>query len=152
MGFDEEWASSKAAAAGQPVGTRLDGAYDGPFPPSGPGGDKDLNSSASRKKTAANDIETDFEPNTKKAGAWADEANGTAVKAFAGWAAAAGLTKAQETWGKSVTALLGRLAGEKSALRGTTGLFLNNDIGVGNDFGPLVKPSSLSQVSPPPHS
>ncbi|WHM37089.1 hypothetical protein [Streptomyces sp. BPTC-684] len=152
MGFDEEWASSKAAAARQPVGMRLDGAYDGPFPPSGPGGDKDLNSSASRKNTAANDIETDFEPNTKKAGAWADEANGTAAKAFAGWATGAGLTKAQETWGKSVTALLGRLAGEKSALRGTTGFFQKNDIGVGNDFGPLLRPSSLSQFSPPPHA
>ncbi|MFD9792306.1 hypothetical protein ACFWXK_15295 [Streptomyces sp. NPDC059070] len=148
MGFDEEWASSKAAAARQPGSMRLDGAYDGPFPPS-PGGDKDLNSSPARKTAAANDIETDFEPNTKKAGAWTDETNATAAKALAGWAAAAGLTKAQENWGKSVTALLGRLAGEKAALRGTSNLFRNNDIGVGNDFS-VLRPSSLNQISPPP--
>ncbi|WP_329401330.1 hypothetical protein [Streptomyces melanogenes] len=147
MGFDEEWASSKAAAQ-QPVSTRLDGAYDGPFPPS-PGGDKDLNSSPARKKAAANDIETDFEPNTRRAGVWADEASIAAGKAFGGWATADGLTKVQETWWKSVTALLGRLAGEKSALRDTNKLFFTNDIGVGGDFAPLTKPSQLNQISPP---
>ncbi|MFF1479953.1 hypothetical protein ACFVYD_20770 [Streptomyces sp. NPDC058301] len=148
MGFDEEWVSSKAAAARQPASTRLNGAYDGPFPPS-PGGDKDLNSSPERKKAAANDIETDFEPNSRRAGVWADEASITAVKAFDGWATAAGLTKAQEAWWKSVMALLGRLAGEKSALRETNRLFFTNDIFVGNDFAPLVKPSQLNRISPP---
>ncbi|MFI1103191.1 hypothetical protein [Streptomyces melanogenes] len=147
MGFDEEWASSKAAAERKPASTRLDGAYDGPFPPS-PGGDKDLNSSPARKTAAANDIETDFEPNTRRAGVWADEASITAGKAFEGWSAAAGLTKAQDAWWKSVTALLGRLASEKAALRDTNSLFFKNDIGVGGDFVPLIKPSQLNQISP----
>ena len=148
MDFDEEWASSKTAAGRKPAGMRLDGAYDGPFPPSGPGGDKDLNSSSERKKTAANAIETDFEPNTRWAGIWADEASVTAGKAFDGWATAAGLTKAQEAWFKSVTGLVRRLGGEKSALRDTNHLFLRNDIGVGDEFAPLIKPSQLTQISP----
>ncbi|MFK8907183.1 hypothetical protein [Streptomyces sp. YS-3] len=149
MRFDEEWASSKAAAARQLGSTRLDGAYDGPFPPS-PGDDKDLNSSPARKATAANDIETDFEPNTRRAGIWADEASISAAKAFDGWATATGLTKAQDAWFKAVTSLLGRLAGEKAALRDTNKLYFTNDIWVADDFVPLVKPSQLNQISPPP--
>ncbi|MBD0745511.1 hypothetical protein [Streptomyces sp. CBMA152] len=152
MSFEEEWASSKAKASGQPVSMRLNRVPDdGPPAPAGPGNDNDLASNAGRKKTAANDIETDFEPNSKKAGAWADEATATAVKAFEGWSTAAGLKKAEENWGKSVTALLARLSGEKSALRGTNQLFFSNDLGVGNDFGPLNKPSGLNLLSPPAH-
>ncbi|MBD0741690.1 hypothetical protein [Streptomyces sp. CBMA152] len=144
--FEAEWAASKAATQ-QPVGMRLNRADDGPV--GGGGGDQDLSSDAGRKKTAANDIETDFEPNTKKAGAWAKEATDTSMKAFDGWATAAGLKKAEETWGNQAKALMGRLAGEKSALRGTNNLFIKNDQGIGDE---LARQSKLYQLSQHSHN
>ncbi|MEU4348773.1 hypothetical protein [Streptomyces sp. NPDC023838] len=128
---------------------RLNKADDGPLGGGG-GGDKDLNSSSARKKTAANDIETDFEPGTKKAGGWAKETTGTAAKAFDGWATAAGLNKAQETWGNQAKALMGRLAAEKAALRGTNSLFIKNDQAVGDQMGGLSRLYQLSQPPQPP--
>lgn len=148
MGFDEEWAASKAVAQ-EPVSMRLNRADDGPL---GQGGDQDLNSNSARKKTAANDIETDFEPGTKKAGDWSNETTGTAAKTFDGWATAAGLNKAQETWGHQVKALMGRLTGEKAALRGTNSLFIKNDQAVGDQMGGLSRLYRLSQPPRPPQA
>ncbi|MFI1105265.1 hypothetical protein [Streptomyces melanogenes] len=150
MGFDEEWAASKAAAQ-EPVSMRLNKADDGSLRGSG-GGDKDLNSSSARKTAAANDIETAFEPGTKKAGGWAKETTGTAAKTFDGWASAAGLSKAQETWGNQAKALMGRLAAEKAALRGTSSLFIKNDQAVGDRMGGLSRLYQLSQPPQAPHN
>ncbi|MFF1477307.1 hypothetical protein ACFVYD_06980 [Streptomyces sp. NPDC058301] len=143
--FGAEWTASKAAGQ-QPTAMRLNRADDGPVGRGG--GDQDLSSKAERKTTAANDIETDFEPNTKKAGDWAKEATATAAKTFDGWATAAGLKKAEETWGMQVKALMGRLAGEKTALRGTNSMFIRNDQGIGDE---LARQSRLHQLSQPPH-
>ncbi|PKV89990.1 hypothetical protein [Streptomyces sp. TLI_146] len=48
-----------------------------------------------------------------------------------------------------VKALMGRLAGEKSALRGTNSLFIRNDQGIGDE---LARQSRLHQLSQPPHN
>lgn len=61
----------------------------------------------------------------------------TAVKGFEGWDTAPGLKKVAETWDKQVAVLMGRLGAEKSALRGASGLFVRNDIGLGDRFRPI---------------
>ncbi|WP_438312355.1 hypothetical protein ACSHWO_14940 [Streptomyces sp. HUAS TT3] len=109
-------------------------------------GTGDFASTPAEKKAAANTIETELEPNTKKAGDHADEASNNTVKAFDGWSTAAGLKKALETWDRQVIGLMGRLASEKTALRGTSNMFLRNDITTGEGFN-LVKPSSESKLN-----
>ncbi|GAA3376384.1 hypothetical protein GCM10020367_47870 [Streptomyces sannanensis] len=117
MSFEEEWAAARTGGRG----------------------DQDLNTDAAKKSKAANAIETDFEPNTRKAGDRADETTAMAVSEFTGWATGSGLKKAQEGWEKQVQGLMRRLSGEKTALRGTSNLFVNNDIATGAGFSGLNK-------------
>ncbi|GAA4916627.1 hypothetical protein GCM10023237_41250 [Streptomyces coeruleoprunus] len=86
---------------------------------SGGGSTPNLASSPAQKKAAANTIETELVPDTKKATDFADEATKSAVGAFKGWKTAGGLKTVQETWDKQVKTLLGRLDREKGALRAT---------------------------------
>ncbi|MFK0043935.1 hypothetical protein ACIQU4_07490 [Streptomyces sp. NPDC090741] len=61
----------------------------------------------------------------------------TAVKGFEGWDTAPGLKKVADTWDRQVTVLMGRLGSEKSAVRGASGRFIGNDIGLGDQFRPI---------------
>lgn len=124
--------------AGQPVGIRLNQypADSGDSPGLVGGGRKDLASSPAQKKAAAKAIEENIEPDTRKAGDWADEETNAAVKAFAakdghGWVTSAALKKAHKTWGEQVQNLMSRLSSEKEALRSTNILFQNTDFSVG---------------------
>ncbi|MFF0436801.1 hypothetical protein ACFYU9_31845 [Streptomyces sp. NPDC004327] len=140
MGFDEDWNALRAQAAQrQESGMRLDHVPDDPSGPAGPGGigGPDLASTPEQKKAAAGTIETELEPNTKKATDWADESSDSAVKTFDGWQTAAGLKKVQDTWDRQVKTLMGRLSSEKSALRGASGLFAHNDLGIRGQFAPV---------------
>ncbi|MFE9800623.1 hypothetical protein ACWC98_31055 [Streptomyces goshikiensis] len=142
MGFEQDWSQARSTAADQ-VAMRLNS---GPPPgPLFPGGNQDLASTPAEKKSAANTIETELEPNTRKAGDHADKSSNSAVKALDGWSTASGLKKVQETWDQQVTGLMGRLASEKTALRGTSNMFLRNDISTGDSFG-ILKPSPDSKL------
>ncbi|MEU0395712.1 hypothetical protein ABZ208_23595 [Streptomyces sp. NPDC006208] len=98
-------------------------------------GSPDLASTPAQKKAAANAIEKHLEPDTKKAADKAEESTGAAAKEFSGkdgegWDTSAGLKKAHGTWEKQVKALMDRLGSEKYALRNTSVLFQNNDVGI----------------------
>ncbi|MFD6936950.1 hypothetical protein ACFWAP_12490 [Streptomyces goshikiensis] len=115
---------------------RLNGAG-APAGPLAPGGSGTFGSTPAEKTAAANTIETELQPNTKTATEHADDATNTAVKGFEGWDTAPGLKKVADTWDRQVRALMGRLGSEKSALRGASGLFVRNDIGLGDQFRPI---------------
>ncbi|MFC0601594.1 hypothetical protein [Streptomyces palmae] len=123
--FGEKWNRGPAGSAALRTGTRLDG---GPGIPSKPGGPADFASSPTQKKEAAGTIEHELGPNTSTAAKHADEATSAAAKGFQDWDTAAGLKKVAETWDQQVKALMGRLAGEQSALLGAQGYFARNDI------------------------
>lgn len=123
---------------GWPVGMELNQYPADPGSAPGPvgGGAKDLASSPAQKKAAAKAIQDHIEPDTRKAGDWADEETGAAVKAFAakdghGWVTSTALKKAHKTWGEQVQNLMNRLSSEKEALRSTGILFQNTDFGIG---------------------
>ncbi|MEV6424019.1 hypothetical protein [Streptomyces sp. NPDC051662] len=98
-------------------------------PASAPGGGApDLASTPAQKRAAANTIETELQPNTKKAGDWADASMTTAISAFSGWATAAGLKTVQTTWESQVKTLVGRLNTEKGALRATVTILTGTDV------------------------
>ncbi|MEU2828044.1 hypothetical protein ABZ667_05135 [Streptomyces lavendulae] len=139
--FDRQWGQARAAAAGRQVEMRLNGAPPGP---SSPGGSGTFGSTPAQKAAAANTIETELQPNTKSATEHSDEATNTAVKGFEGWDTAPGLKKVAGTWDKQVKVLMGRLSSEKSALRGASGLFVRNDIGLGDQFRPIGSQSKLN--------
>ncbi|MFC9297230.1 hypothetical protein ACFTWH_01850 [Streptomyces sp. NPDC057011] len=143
VGFDHEWSQARGGSAGQQVDMRLNSS-DGPGAPSTPGGSGNFASTPAEKRTAANTIETELEPNTQKAMEHADEATNTAVAGFEGWDTAAGLKKVADTWDKQVKNLMGRLSSEKGALRGASGLFVSNDVGLGNQFRPIGSQSKLN--------
>ncbi|MFJ5637668.1 hypothetical protein ACIQF5_34195 [Streptomyces goshikiensis] len=140
--FDQEWHQSRADASGH-VDMRLNGTG-APAGPLAPGGSGTFGSTPAEKTAAANTIETELQPNTKTATEHADEATNTAVKGFDGWDTAAGMKKLAETWDKQVKVLMGRLGSEKSALRSTSGLFVRNDIGLGDQFRPTGAQSKLN--------
>jgi hypothetical protein len=99
------------------------------------GGQPDLASSPAEKRTAANSIEQNIEPGTKKAGDAADEQTNAVVKAFDakdghGWLTSAAVGKAHKTWGEQVQTLMTRLSAEKGALRGTNAVLSGTDFGV----------------------
>ncbi|WP_406366384.1 hypothetical protein [Streptomyces sp. NBC_01546] len=129
------------------VGMRLNGVPPEPGSsapgPVGPGGSANFASTPAEKKAAANTIETELEPNTKKATEHADDATSTAQKGFEGWDTAAGLKKVADTWDQQVKTLMGRLASEKSALRGASGLFARNDLSLNNQFAAQSKLNGL---------
>ncbi|GAA2230653.1 hypothetical protein GCM10010232_16240 [Streptomyces amakusaensis] len=101
------------------------------LPPDGPaapgGGQGDLASTPAAKRAAANTIESELEPRTKKAGDRPDDANGKVMSGLDNWATAAGMKTVQETWDQQVKSLMGRLAGEKGALRATVGTLQATD-------------------------
>ncbi|WP_229907466.1 hypothetical protein [Streptomyces vinaceus] len=110
----------------------------------GGGGGGTFASTPAQKRSAAHTIETELEPNTKKATEHADEGTNTAVKGFDGWDAAVGLKKVADTWDQQVKVLMGRLSSEKGSLRGASGLFVRNDLGTGDGFRPLGAQSKLN--------
>lgn len=93
------------------------------------GGQKSLASSPGEKKAAARAIEDHIEPDTRKAGEWADADTNAAIKEFRdGWHVSGALKKAHGAWGEQVQNLMNRLASEKAALRGTDTLLQNTDV------------------------
>lgn len=100
-------------------------------------GTKGLASSPAQKRAAAKAVGDHIEPGTRKAGAWADDETGAAVKAFGardghGWQTSAALRKAHEAWGDQVKNLMDRLGAEKDALRGTNTVLTGADLTVGS--------------------
>ncbi|MFE3644623.1 hypothetical protein [Streptomyces sp. NPDC059169] len=137
----DEWNQIKANSGAQMRLNQL-------APASGGGGAPDLASTPAQKKAAANAIEKDLEPDTKKAGNTAEESSGAAVKEFSakdgdGWDTSAALKKAHEAWEKQVKALMGRLSSEKHALRNTSILLQSNDVGIAAQ---IRKSSSLDKL------
>jgi hypothetical protein len=104
-----------------------------------------LVSSPAEKRSAALAIEQRLEPDTRRAGNWAEDETSAAVRAFGpkdghGWATSGSLAGAHKRWDEQVTTLLNRLGSEKAALRDTNTLFRRTDTGVGTG---LRRPSSL---------
>ncbi|MEU3184779.1 hypothetical protein ABZ707_11320 [Streptomyces sp. NPDC006923] len=116
MKFDEQWVEARAVAAERQNVVRLNSVDSGVAPGAGA---PDIASTPAKKRSAANAIEIEVEPNTKKAGRWADAATGEAVAGFAGWATADGLKTVRTTWEGQVKTLVERLVGETIALRDT---------------------------------
>ncbi|MEV6181453.1 hypothetical protein [Streptomyces sp. NPDC052015] len=126
-----------ATGAEGPLGMRLNQIPSDPGGTPAGAGRKDLASSPAQKRAAAKAIEDHIEPDTRKAGDWADTETDTAVKAFRpkdgdGWLTSGALKKAHKTWGEQVTNLMNRLASEKAALRSTTNVLQGTDLGVGS--------------------
>lgn len=135
--FTQEWGSERARAADQ-TAMRLNS-----VPAADGGGGGTFASTPAQKRSAANTIETELEPNTKKATEHADESTNSAVKGFEGWDAAVGLKKVADTWDQQVKVLMGRLGSEKGSLRGASGLFVQNDLGTDNGFRAQSKLNGL---------
>jgi hypothetical protein len=133
--------------AAHPVGMRLNHLQD-----TAGGGGPDLAHSSDEKKTAADTLHNDIEPNTKKAGAWADDDTAAVVKAFDakdghGWLTSSAVSKAHKTWGEQVQNFLNRLTGDESALRYSNTVLTGTDIGVSST---TRKVSVFDTYSPPP--
>lgn len=97
----------------------------------------DLASSPAAKRAAARSLEQHIEPDTAKAGRWADEETTATVKAFGardgqGWATAAALRKAHETWTDQLRTLLDRLGSERDALRAGNRVLTSADLATGS--------------------
>ncbi|MFD6915133.1 hypothetical protein ACFWB2_24235 [Streptomyces virginiae] len=102
-----------------------------------------FSSTPTEKKAAANTIETELEPNTQKASDGAKENTSAAARTLDGWETASGLKKLTETWNQQVKTLMGRLSAEKTSLRGTSGLFVRNDVHTGDELRTLGPKSKL---------
>ncbi|WP_343245794.1 hypothetical protein [Streptomyces sp. SID4985] len=103
-----------------------------------PGGGGLLASSPARQRAAARALQDGLEPDTRAAGAWADDETGAAVKAFGardgdGWLTSTALRTAHTAWGAQVRNLLDRLGAEKDALGGTITVLTAADLDVGTD-------------------
>ena len=127
-------------AAARPLGMRLNQLPSDPGGSSGPppllGGQKDLASSPAEKKAAAKAIEDHIEPDTRKAGDWADTETDSAVSGLRdGWHTSGALKKAHGTWGEQVQNLLNMLASDKASLRGANTVLQNTDIQTGTNAG-----------------
>ncbi|MEU6705777.1 hypothetical protein [Streptomyces wuyuanensis] len=141
MGFDEEWAELRSQAAERhSTDMRLNQLPEG-GPAPGPGGTPGLASTPAEKNAAAGVIENELLTSTKKAGGHADEANGTAVGAFSGWATAAALRKVQTTWDGQVETLMGRLGKERDGLRNTVTTLTGADTGRRDRINGIRTPS-----------
>lgn len=147
MGFGEEWAELRAAAAERgSTGMQLNGLPEQgpvPGPAGGFGGPPLLASSPAQKKAAAGVIESELLSSTKKAGDHADESHSSAVTAFNGWATAAALKKLETTWEGQVKTLMGRLSRERDGLRNATGTLTGVDIGRRDGINAIRTPSAL---------
>ncbi|MFD9599325.1 hypothetical protein [Streptomyces sp. NPDC059970] len=128
MGFDEEWAELRAEAAERrSTAMRLNRLpEDGPGP--SPGGTSKLVSTPSEKNAAAGTIQNELLTSTRNAGEHADEANGSAVRAFNGWVTATALKEVQSTWDGQVKTLMGRLRKERDGLRDTVTTLAGVDV------------------------
>ncbi|MFF2203877.1 hypothetical protein [Streptomyces sp. NPDC058145] len=127
-------------ATARPVGMRLNQLPADPGGSSGPppllGGQKDLASSPAEKKAAAKAIEDHIEPDTRKAGDWADTETDSAVSGLRdGWHTSGALKKAHGTWGEQVQNLLNMLASDKASLRSANTVLQNTDIQTGTNAG-----------------
>ncbi|MEV7560170.1 hypothetical protein [Streptomyces sp. NPDC089795] len=100
-------------------------------------------STPAEKKAAADTIETELEPNTKKAAEGAKENTSTAARTVDGWETASGLKKVTETWDQQVKTLMGRLSTEKASLRSASSLFVQNDVRTGDELRALSPKSRL---------
>ncbi|MEU4177342.1 hypothetical protein [Streptomyces sp. NPDC026589] len=110
-------------------------------PPFAPGGVPSLATSPARKKAAAEAIRTRIKPQTKVAGAHADEETSAAVKAFGakdgdGWVTSRALKNAHKTWEQQVQAMLKRLDGDESGLLGARLNLQGSDLLSGQQFRP----------------
>ncbi|MFD6274942.1 hypothetical protein ACFWFI_05110 [Streptomyces sp. NPDC060209] len=105
-----------------------------PAGPLAPGGGGIFGSSPAEKAAAANDIQTELEPNTKRVSDGAKESTDTAARTLDGWETASGLKKVVGAWDQQVKVLMGRLSAEKASLRRTSGLFLRNDVSTGDNL------------------
>ncbi|WP_405602096.1 hypothetical protein OG741_27015 [Streptomyces sp. NBC_01410] len=145
VGFDEEWAALRAEAAERgSTAMQLNRLpEDGPAPGPGPGTSK-LASTPAEKSAAANTIDNELLTSTKKAGDHADEANGSAVSAFSGWATATALKKVQTTWDGQVKTLLGRLSKERDGLRSTVTTLTGVDTGRRDRLNGIKTPSAFN--------
>ncbi|MET7286181.1 hypothetical protein [Streptomyces sp. NPDC005573] len=113
------------------------GGGSGPAGLAGPAGQGILASSPARKRAAAAAVQEHIAPHTRRAGDWADDETGAAVRAFGardgdGWLTAAALRGAHEAWGAQVKNLMDRLAAERDALRDTNVVLTGTDAGVGS--------------------
>ncbi|MEU7301877.1 hypothetical protein [Streptomyces sp. NPDC007206] len=120
----------------QPVGMRLNqvpGDVGGSSASPGlSGGQQKLVSTPAQKQAAANAIEQHIEPDTSKAGDYADTETNAAVKAFRdGWHTSGALKKAHAAWGGQVKNLMNRLASDKAALRSANTTLQTTDYQVG---------------------
>ncbi|MGW6772922.1 hypothetical protein ACWGBX_21210 [Streptomyces sp. NPDC055037] len=127
MAFEQGWAPAQGGTAASMQLNRVPDA-DRPAAPLPGLGAPNLASTPAQKRTAANTIETELQPNTKKAGDWADTSMTSAVSAFSGWATATGLKTVQTTWESQVKTLVGRLNTEKGALRSTVTILAQTDV------------------------
>ncbi|MEW2418081.1 hypothetical protein AB0953_30890 [Streptomyces sp. NPDC046866] len=127
------------------TGTSLN-SVDGLPGPLASGGGSVFGSTPAEKKAAANTIETELEPNTKKATDGAKEKTSAAARTLDGWETASGLKKVTETWDQQAKMLMGRLSAEKASLRGTSGLFVQNDVRTGDDLRALAPKSKLERL------
>ncbi|MFE2928620.1 hypothetical protein [Streptomyces goshikiensis] len=136
MSFDDEWSQIKA----EQTRTHLNQLDGGGGSGSGSGGEEtpDLKTSAGDKKAAAEAIRQILCPDTAKAGDHADAATTAARTAFGGWQTASALKTVDETWSGQVKLLLGRLAGEASALSGAGLLFQQQDLAVRDAYQQLL--------------
>ncbi|WP_167382923.1 hypothetical protein [Streptomyces mangrovisoli] len=94
---------------------------------------KDLASSPAEKRAAARALERHIEPDTGRAGRWAEEETAAAVRAFGtrdgdGWLTSAALRGAHETWTGQVRDLLHRLSAERESLHGANVLLTDADL------------------------
>ncbi|MFE2851983.1 hypothetical protein ACFXJO_12715 [Streptomyces lavendulae] len=100
-------------------------------------------STPAEKTAAANTIETELEPHTKKAAGCAKENTRAAARTLDGWETASGLKKVTETWDQQVRMLMGRLTAEKASLRDASSLFVQNDVRTGDELRMLGTKSKL---------
>ncbi|MFI8280043.1 hypothetical protein ACIGBH_35100 [Streptomyces sp. NPDC085929] len=124
------------------TGTRLNSVDGAPAGPLAPGGGSVFGSTPA-EKAAANAVETELEPNTKKAADGAKDNTSAAARTFDRWETASGLKKVTETWDQQVKMLMGRLSAEKTSLRGASGLFMQNDVHTGDQLRAVGHKSKL---------
>ncbi|MFE3633332.1 hypothetical protein [Streptomyces sp. NPDC059168] len=103
----------------------------------GSGAGRRLASTPAEKRAAAKALNDHIEPGTRRAGEWADDETGAAVRAFGardghGWLTAAALRRAHSTWGDQVRNLMDRLGAEKDALRSTNVVLTGSDLAAGS--------------------
>ncbi|MEU3057679.1 hypothetical protein [Streptomyces griseus] len=113
MNFDREWAAHKEAAlSAQQSGMRLNAAAGG-----GSSEDGDLKTNGVGKGRAASHIQDTMKPETRQAGAYADEETAAVGAEFKGWQTGSGLDEAHEEWQRQVAALQSRLSKERDGFQ-----------------------------------